>query len=852
MIQNVIKRDGSTQPFDEAKLNRWASYAARNGIEWSDLARETFIKLPDECSTEQIHTTMINVCLDKEDIIYSRFAARLLIATLRKNMIKHVGCSDKDSFKDIHKAMVLKGLWSIEYDEALEDIYNDLYPYKFEYWQIKQWMDKYSAKVDDVPVETPHMGLLALAKGTFDEPNKIRTYAKNLVEGSINLPTPVLNGIRNGDYDSISCCVISGGDSVDSIGVADHIAYKMTAKKAGIGIEVTTRSKGAPVKGGRVKHLGKSPIYHAIDKSVKMFTQISRGGSATVTYNCIDPEIESLLLLKTQKIDEKQRIDKLDYSFAYCDAFVEAVVTNADWYLFDYFLHPKAHALMYDSKSTLEDFQKYSQSYSGVKSIKAREILKSFLTSRQETGRVYCINLSRANSHTPFTDTIRLSNLCVAPNTLLRTDKGDIPIHSLEDEYVNIWNGEDWSNVKVVKTGSNQQLLNVSVCIYIDGKYTEDSTLTCTPYHKWYLENGDEVRSFQLNRGEWLESWDTPEGQVVTSFIKELSSAENDDTYCVTEPLRHKAVFNGILTGQCQEIMLPTKPYTGMHDLYANGNSSVGETAFCSLGAINPIKITTIDKYQEVADILVEAINIYIDKAPMMTDSMKADIMNRRSIGVGITGLAGWLYKQNLDYDMEIRTKNTVAELAEMHYYCLLKASQNLYTGTSPEGIDLNWLPIDTKVNDWYTPKLDWESLRGKPRVNSVLVAHMPTESSAVFSNATNGLYPVRQKVINKQSRYGNIQYIAPKGTYKLAWDIANNHLADVYSVIQDFTDQAISADYYVDFTKYEGGKVGLKQLMQEWVYQSRKGNKTMYYVNSNDDNGGMFSNDDGCSSCKL
>lgn len=114
-------------------------------------------------------------------------------------------------------------------------------------------------------------------------------------------------------------------------------------------------------------------------------------------------------------------------------------------------------------------------------------------------------------------------------------------------------------------------------------------------------------------------------------------------------------------------------------------------------------------------------------------------------------------------------------------------------------------------------------------------------------------MYPVRQKVINKQSRYGNIQYIAPPGSYKLAWDIENNHLADIYSIIQDFTDQAISADYYVDFTKYEGGKVGLKQLMQEWVYQARKGNKTMYYVNSNDDNGGMFSADaDGCSTCKL
>lgn len=293
-----------------------------------------------------------------------------------------------------------------------------------------------------------------------------------------------------------------------------------------------------------------------------------------------------------------------------------------------------------------------------------------------------------------------------------------------------------------------------------------------------------------------------------------------------------------------------------MFDLYSN-KKSIGETAFCSLGAINPLNIKTLEEYQEVADILVEAINIYIQKAPMMTPSMKRDIMERKSIGVGITGLAGHLYNLGLDYDSE-GAKDATAYLSETHYYCLLRASQKLVGGKGmqnvPEGIDLDWLPIDTMKNKWYKPFHDWEKLRGYPRVNSVLVAHMPTESSAVFSNATNGLYPVRQRVINKQSRHGNIQYIAPSGTYKLAWDIDNNDLADIYSIVQDFTDQAISADYYVDFTKFSGGKVGLAQLMKEWVYQARAGIKTMYYVNSNDDNGGMFSGDDGCESggCKL
>lgn len=718
----VIKRDGTIQPFDEAKLNRWASYAARDDVEWGIIARETFKRLPEVCTSQQIHETMINVCLAQESLEFSRFAARLLIASIRKNMEKHLGITDKDPFHKIEQHMHDAGLWDLwEEDDAtyLDDIYKDLYNYRFEYWQIKQWMDKYALKIDSDVVETPHIGLLGIAAGTFDDKEKIKTYANFLVQGYINLPTPVLNGVRNGDFDSISCCVISGGDSVDSIGVASHIAYKMTAKKAGIGIELTTRSIGAPVKGGRVEHLGKHPLYKEIDAAVKMFTQVSRGGSATVTYTCIDPELEKLLLLKTQKIDEKQRIDKIDYSLGYCDAFVEAVVQNKDWFLFDYLLHKEAHEALYNPKTTYADFEALANNYNipSNSRIPARTILKSYLTSRQETGRIYCINLSRANSHTPFTDTIRLSNLC-------------------------------------------------------------------------------------------------------------------------------------------QEICLPTKPYEDMADLYAK-KKSIGETAFCSLGAINPTNIEWIGEYQEVADILVEAINIYIQKAPMMTEVMKNDIMNRKSIGVGITGLAGYLYSNDLDYDSP-EAKEAVACLAEVHYYCLLKASQNLVGNKGmqnvPEGIDLNWLPIDTMNNKWYTPKLDWEELRGKPRVNSVLVAHMPTESSAVFSNATNGLYPVRERIINKQSRHGNIQYIAPAGDYKLAWNHDNNTLADIYSIVQDFTDQAISADYYVDFTKHPNGKVGLAQLMKEWVYQARKGIKTMYYVNSNDDNGGMFSTDDGCESgaCKL
>lgn len=178
------------------------------------------------------------------------------------------------------------------------------------------------------------------------------------------------------------------------------------------------------------------------------------------------------------------------------------------------------------------------------------------------------------------------------------------------------------------------------------------------------------------------------------------------------------------------EIQLPTKPYVSMEDLLSN--NSKGETAFCSLSGIVVGKVSD-EEYEEIAELVLEAIDIMIDRAPMMTKAMKKDILERRSVGVGIVGLAVDLYNNNLDFDGSNASVERVAYVAERHYYYLLKASQKLAetSGISVKGIKQDWLPIDTAVNK---PQLnfDWEALRGKPRKHSVLVAHMPTESSSL------------------------------------------------------------------------------------------------------------------------
>lgn len=702
MISTVVKHDGRTEPFSATKLNRLAEFAAVDPTMMSDISLNTLKNLYDGVSTQEILESMIRYCLLKEDLAYTRAAARLEEAIILKNA-ERLGIDGVDDFKGSMEQLIELGLWCEvtlpKYNPEWENWLLELSNIPLEYWTIKQWSDKYCTKYEGLCVEPVALGAIGIGLAHHGDTQLALDTARAIVRGKINLPTPALNGGRTGDFDSVSCCVISGGDNTHSLGVADHIAYEMTAKKAGIGIELDTRSKGAPVKNGRVEHLGKHSLYKRIDSAVKALTQQTRGGSATVSYKCIDPEIQKLLQWKTQKVDIEERIDKLDYSFCINDAFMEAVIAKREWKLYDLLEAPKMHELFFSKeKVTLAEWEAEGSKYKSAGSVDALSLLKQFLTARQETGRVYCFNASRANSHTPFEDPIRLSNLC-------------------------------------------------------------------------------------------------------------------------------------------QEIFLPTKPYVDMLDLYVgdeNGDS-VGETAFCSLSAINYANVEE-HEIEHIVEVALRTVDSMIEKAPGLTKPMKKQMLKRRSVGIGITGLAQFLYKNGLDYDGSPESLEAVSRLAEQHMFYLYKASIKMAkeAGESVTGIT-DWLPIDTRINKKYEPIMSWESIRGLPRRHSVLVAHMPTESSAVFSGASNGLYPPRERVIYKKARTGNVQFIVDQENFLTAWEVPNTRHMQYYSRVQDWTDQGISADTYVVPENYPNGKVPMSELIKQIIYFWKSGTKSLYYQNTKD-----------------
>ena len=140
-------------------------------------------------------------------------------------------------------------------------------------------------------------------------------------------------------------------------------------------------------------------------------------------------------------------------------------------------------------------------------------------------------------------------------------------------------------------------------------------------------------------------------------------------------------------------------------------------------------------------------------------------------------------------------------------------------------------LPIDTYKHDVdeIVPNelhYDWEDLRTKVLTygvrNSTLSAQMPSESSSVVSNATNGIEPPRGYLSIKKSKKGPLKQIVPqyatlKNNYTLLWDMESNRgYINIVAVMQKFFDQAISGNWSYNPEQYPDNEVPVSVMAQD------------------------------------
>jgi ribonucleoside-diphosphate reductase alpha chain len=541
----------------------------------------------------------------------------------------------------------------------------------------------------------------------------IRRYYDATSLFKINIPTPVMAGVRTPIRQFASCVLVDSDDTLDSIFASDMSIGRYTAQRAGIGINAgRIRGINSKIRGGEVAHTGVVPFLKKFEATVRCCTQNGvRGGSATTHFPFWHQEIEDILVLKNNKGTEDNRVRKLDYSIQLNKTMYERLLNQGDITLFSPHDVPGLYEAYFGDADEFKIlYEKYEKNTKiKKKKISAMDLFSALVKERAETGRIYIMNVDHANNHSSFKDTVYMSNLC-------------------------------------------------------------------------------------------------------------------------------------------QEITLPTKPLQHIDD-------EQGEIALCILSAINVGVIKDLDDMEDLCDLAVRALDEIIDYQKYPVKAAEISTKARRSLGVGYIGLAHYLAKHGCKYsDKKALTK--VHELTEAFQYYLLTASNKLaqekgkcdyYDRTKySDGI----LPIDTYKKELdevcsITLKYDWDSLRkdiGEHGLrHSTLSAQMPSESSSIVSNATNGIEPPRGFLSVKKSKKGPLKQIVPqyttlKNNYTLLWDMpSNDGYINIVAVMQKFFDQAISGNWSYNPTHFDNNEVPMSIMLKDLLNTYKYGWKTSYYQNTYD-----------------
>ena len=469
----VVKRNGSIEPLNLEKMHVMVEEACKNlaGVSASQVEIQSGIQFYDGISTGEIQEILIRSASDLIDLDHPNYqyvAARLLLFALRKNLYGRI--HELPNLKDHVIKCIDKGI----YDEDILTSYNDEEfdklesfldhdrDYLFTYAGLRQVVDKYLVQDRSTGnlYETPQFMYLLIAATIFSKyPQEtrldyVKKYYDAISKHRINIPTPIMAGVRTPLRQYASCVLVDIDDTLDSIFSSDMAVGRYVAQRAGIGINAgRIRGINAKIRGGEVQHTGVVPFLKKFEATVRCCTQNGiRGGSATVHFPIWHQEIQDIIVLKNNKGTEDNRVRKLDYSIQLSALFYQRFIDNEQITLFS----PHDVPNLYDSFGT-ESFDDLYRTYESDESIPktsigAQELILALLKERAETGRIYIMNIDHCNSHSSFIDKVEMSNLCqeitlpTKPIQHIDDDSGEIALCILSA--INIGKIRDVSDLK--------------------------------------------------------------------------------------------------------------------------------------------------------------------------------------------------------------------------------------------------------------------------------------------------------------------------------------------------------------------------------------------------------------------
>jgi len=429
----VKKRDGRIEPLDLEKMHLMVEEACQGlaGVSASQVEMKSGIQFYDGISTGEIQEILIKAASDLIDLDHPNYqfvAARLLLFSLRKSLygkMRELPDLEQHIYDCVGNQVYDSEIYTKYSKEEIEKVNSYIdhnRDFLFTYAGLRQVVDKYLVqdRSGGGVYETPQFMYIMIALTIFREYPKetrlsyVKRYYDAISKHRINIPTPIMAGVRTPLRQFASCVLVDVDDTLDSIFSSDMAIGRYVAQRAGIGINAgRIRGINAKIRGGEVQHTGVIPFLKKFESTVRCCTQNGiRGGSATVHFPIWHQEIEDIIVLKNNKGTEDNRVRKLDYSIQISKLFYERFIADGEISLFS----PHDVPGLYDAFGT----NRFDDLYVGFerdesvarKTVRAQELILNLLKERAETGRIYLMNIDHCNTHSSFKDKVEMSNLC--------------------------------------------------------------------------------------------------------------------------------------------------------------------------------------------------------------------------------------------------------------------------------------------------------------------------------------------------------------------------------------------------------------------------------------------------------
>lgn len=819
----VQKRDGRLEELNIENIRKQTIPACEGlaGTSYEDLELSAKIMFTDGIKTSDIQESLIRAAQNKIDMDapnWTYVAARLRLYDLYHRIKRIYG---KEQSGDVYSIVTLsdyinrnKELFSDWYTKYTNEEIEELNSYVvssrdklFTLPAILTVENRYLLVDTDEVVELPQHMFMTIAMFVAQHETDKLTWVKRFYDQTSTLQfiaaTPINANGRKKDSATASCLVHSMADTLDSIMETLNDLAQGSKLGAGHGVDTSRlRATGSILRGIKNRGTGIVPIMKLHNDIALAVNQLGvRQGAITDTLEVWHIDTYDFIDLRKRSGEERRRAQDLFLCVSIPSLFIKRIKENGMWTFFDPYDVPNLtetygeefEALYTKYEKEFINKERYFNPY--TKQVPVQEVINKLIYSWTTEGLPFWFfkdNVNKTHKYHKELGIIRSSNLCVTAETLLLTKEyGNTPIGELVKDgisKVHCWNGDEWSLTTIGKTADSARVLTV--------EFSNGETIRATEMHKWYVDmDGSmvELRTLGLKPGMLIYKYELPDGTLVDNvkITSVTDKREYEATYCGTEPKNHMLMFNGILTGNCQELLQPV-----------NEN----ETVVCNLGSVNVARYTTDENLNNTLEVAVRFLDNVIDVSGYSTEKARRTQLARRSIGIGFLGEAEYLAVNHIHYG----SKEHEEWIHKFYKYSTEKIDQYSIELAKEKG----GCEVDPSIRNAYR------------------VCIAPNTASGLLAGTTPSHEPLYARVYTENSKIGSYKVTAPNisldniSYYKNAFEIPHMDQIRMLAARQKYIDMSISNSLYEE----DVSKISSIDIIKVIVKAHDLGVKTLYY----------------------